>query len=70
MRTSMFKPQHAAGASPHHQTRHSYPSQTRTDIVPHADAPTPDLLTHRQLQEEERDADDDEEDEVWNQVGP
>lgn len=40
-----------------------------TDVVPHPDAPTPDLLTHRQLQEEQRDANDEEEDEVGNQIG-
>lgn len=50
----------------HHQTRHADPAQTRADVVPHSDAPTSDLLTHRQLQEEERDADDEEEDEVRN----
>lgn len=55
--------------SPYHQTGHAYPSQTRTDVVPHPNAPTSDLLTHRQLQEEERDANDEEEDEIWNQIG-
>lgn len=53
---------------PHHQTGHAYPTQARADVVPHADAPASDLLTHSQLQEEERDADDDEEDEVRNQI--
>lgn len=40
-----------------------------TDVVPHADAPASDFLTHRQLQEEERDSDEEEEDEVGNKVG-
>lgn len=53
----------------YHQTGHPYPAQAGTDVVPDPDAPTSDLLTHSQLQEEERDADDEEEDEVGNQVG-
>lgn len=40
-----------------------------TDVVPHPDATTSDLLTHCQLQEEERDTNDEEEDEVGNQIG-
>lgn len=52
----------------YHQTGHSYPAQARTNVVPHPDAPTPDLLTHRQLQEEERDANDEEEDEVGDEI--
>ena len=55
--------------STHHQAGHPDPTQPGTDIVPHPDAPTPDLLPHCQFQEEERNADDDEEDEVGNQIG-
>lgn len=55
--------------SPYHQTGHPYPAQTGTDVVPDPDAPTSNLLTHSQLQEEERDANDEEEDEVGNQIG-
>lgn len=54
---------------PYHQTGHPYPTQTGADVVPHPNAPTSNLLTHRQLQKEERDANDEEEDEVWNQIG-
>lgn len=52
----------------HHQAGHPYPTKTRTDIVPHSDASPPDLLSHSQLQEEEWDANDEEQDEVWHQV--
>ncbi|TNN85606.1 hypothetical protein EYF80_004239 [Liparis tanakae] len=45
-------------------TGHPDTAQTGTDVVPDPDAPTPDLLTHSQLQEEERDADEEEEDKV------
>ena len=53
----------------YHQAGHTYPTQAGTDVVPDPDAPAPDLLTCCQLQEEERDADDEEEDEVGNQIG-
>lgn len=53
----------------YHQTRDPYASQTGTDIVPYPDAPTSDLLTCSQLQEEERDANGKEEDEVGDQIG-
>lgn len=56
-------------SDPYHQAGHPNPTQTWTDVVPHPDAPASDLLTHSQLQEEERDANDEEEDEVWNQIG-
>lgn len=54
--------------SHYHQTGHTNAAKTWTDVVPDPDAPTSDLLTHSQLQEEERDADDEKEDEVGNQV--
>lgn len=53
----------------YHQAGHSDPSQAGTDVVPDSDAPAADLLTHGQLQEEERDADDEEEDGVGDQIG-
>lgn len=53
----------------YHQTGHSYPTQTGTDVVPDSDAPASDLLTHGQLQEEEGDANDEEEDGVGDQIG-
>ena len=54
--------------STHHEAGHPDAPQLGVDVVPHADAAPPDPLAHRQLQEEERDADEDEEDEVGHQV--
>lgn len=43
--------------------------QAGTDVVPDADAAPADPLPHRQLQEEQGQPDDDEQDQVWDQVG-
>lgn len=48
----------------HHQTGNPDSSQLRVDVVPHPDAATPDPLTHRQLQEEQGDADEKEENKI------
>lgn len=46
----------------HHQAGEPDPAQFWVDVVPDADAAASDLLTHRQFQVEERDADEEEED--------
>lgn len=43
--------------------------QAGAHVVPHADAAPADPLAHRQLQEEERDPDDDQQHQVGHQVG-
>lgn len=53
----------------HHQAGEPDPAQLWVDVVPDADAAASDLLTHRQLQVEEGDADEEEEDYVGHQVG-
>lgn len=53
----------------HHQAGHSDTTESWTNVIPHADAPATDPLANRQLQEEQRDANEDEEDEVRNKVG-
>lgn len=52
----------------HHQAGDPDAAELRVHVVPHPDAATSDPLTHRQLQEEQGDADEDEEDEVGHQV--
>lgn len=52
----------------YHQTRDPDASQLRVDVVPHPNAATSDPLTHRQLQEEQGDADEEEENKVGHQV--
>lgn len=54
---------------PHHQAGNPDPAQFGVDVVPDAHAAASDLLTHCQLQVEERDADEEEEDYVGHQVG-
>lgn len=44
-------------------------SQAGTDVIPDADAAPADPLPHCQLQEEQGQPDDDEQDQVWDQVG-
>lgn len=52
----------------YHQTRDPDASQLWVDVVPHPNAATSDPLTHRQLQEEQGDADEEKENKVWHQV--
>lgn len=52
----------------YHQTRNPDASQLWVDVVPHPNAATSDPLTHRQLQEEQGDADEEEENKVGYQV--
>lgn len=52
----------------YHQAGNTDAPQLRVDVVPHPDAAPPDPLTHCQLQEKQRDADEEEEDEVGHQV--
>lgn len=52
----------------YHQAGDADAAELRVHVVPHPDAAPPDPLTHRQLQEEQGDADEDEEDEVGHQV--
>lgn len=52
----------------HHTAGKADAAQSRADVVPHADAAAADALAHGQLQEEERDADQDQQDEVGHQV--
>lgn len=52
----------------YHQAGDPDAAELWVHVVPHPDAASPDPLTHRQLQEEQGDADEDEEDEVGHQV--
>lgn len=52
----------------HHTAGEADAAQPRADVVPHADAAPADALAHGQLQEEERDADQDQQDEIGHQV--
>lgn len=53
----------------HHQTGDPDAPQLWVDVVPNPDAAASDPLTHRQLQEEQRDADEQQQDGVGHQVG-
>lgn len=52
----------------HHAAGKADTAQSRADVVPHTDAAPADTLAHGQLQEEERDANQDQQDEVGHQV--
>lgn len=54
--------------SHYHQAGDPDAAKLRVHVVPHPDAAAPNPLTHRQLQEEQGDADEDEEDKVGHQV--
>lgn len=56
------------GGHTHHTAGEADAAQSRADVVPHADAAPADALAHGQLQEEERDADEDQQDEIGHQV--
>lgn len=54
----------------HHAAGKADAPQPRADVVPHADAAPADTLAHGELQEEQRDANQDEQDQIGHQVRP
>ena len=52
----------------HHTAGEADAPQPRADVVPHPDAAPADPLSHGELQEEQRDADEYQQDEIWHQV--
>lgn len=52
----------------HHTAGEADPPEPRADVVPHPDAAPADALSHGELQEEQRDADEYQQDEIGHQV--
>lgn len=53
----------------HHAAGEADATKARADVVPHPDAAPADPLSHGELQEEQRDADQYKQDEIRHQVG-
>lgn len=52
----------------HHTAGKANPPQPRADVVPHTDAAPTDSLSHRKLQEEQRNPNQYEQDEIGHQI--
>lgn len=67
--TQLSQSHHKPSASTYKAAGKSNAPQPRADVIPHSYTAPADPLANSQLQKEERDADEDEQYEIWNQIG-